>query len=264
MTNQTNKKILISSSVCQTIKESADFAKEIGSGIEISRIPLYKDRNQTVEKTINFLKEQLSNFDGRITMHAMFSDVNVAGGDCMLRDYSQERCRQSLEIANAIGADTLLFHTGNKGTKHYGSQIQFKERYVEFWKEFIKKFEDSGIQAVVENVFEETPQYCIELMTKIDSPNYKLALDTGHANLYAPKTNITDWIKAYGNNLYHMHLHNNFQTNDDHSNFERGTLNFKKILEEIKKSEANPSFVFEMFKKEDIIQSYKIFKEVMN
>lgn len=264
MIHSPKQRILISSSVCKTIKESADFAQELEIGLEISRVPLYKNKNLTVEETISHIKEQLQEFDGRITMHAMFSDVNVAGGDCILREYSQQRCYQSFEIAKGIGADTLLFHSGNKGTKHIGSQLQFKERYIEFWKVFIKRFEDTGIQAVVENVFEETPQYCIELMNGIGSEKYKLALDTGHANLYAPKTDVLDWIREYGKNLYHMHLHNNYQTNDDHSNFENGTLDFKKILTEIKNLEITPSFVFEMFKKEDIITSYKMFKEIMN
>lgn len=264
MSYNQEQKVLITSSVCKSIEESAAFAQYLDVGLEISRIPLYKNPQLTVEDTIDYLKNQLKNYSGRITMHAMFSDVNVAGGDCLLREYSQKRCIQSFDIAKAIGADTLLFHTGNKGTKHIGSQEQFKERYINFWKDFIKRFEDSGIIAVVENVFEETPQYCIELKKGINSDSYKLALDTGHANLYAPKTDVIDWIKKYGKDLYHMHLHNNFQTNDDHSNFDNGTLDFRKILTEIKNSEINPSFVFEMFDKEDIFKSYKIFREIMN
>ena len=263
MTNN-KEKLLISSSVLGTIEDSAKFATELGTGIEISRIPLYKDKNLTADETIDYLKQQLRNYTGRLTMHAMFSDVNVGGGDCLLRELSQERCYQSFEIAKAIGADTLLFHTGNKGTKHYGSQSQFKERYITFWKDFIKRFEDNGIVAVVENVFEETPQYCIDLMNGINSDNYKLALDTGHANLYAPNTNVIDWIHSYGKNLYHMHLHNNLHKNDDHSNFKNGTLDFKRILSEIKAMEINPTFVLEMFTKEDIMISYNLFNEVMN
>lgn len=263
MTTEYFQKILISSSVKDTIHESAILASELGLGLEISRLPLYKDKNADVESVIKNIKNELDSFHNRITVHAMFSDVNVAGGDCILKEVSKMRCQQSFEIAKAIGADTVLFHTGNKGTKHYGSQKQFKEGYIKFWKEFIKQFEDSGIVAVVENVFEETPEYCMELFEGINSDNYKFALDTGHVNLYAKNTKVEDWIKLYGKNLYHMHIHNNYGTNDDHSNLENGTVNFKEVFNSIKESNISPSFVFEMFKEEDIRKSYKIFQELM-
>ena len=80
----------------------------------------------------------------------------------------------------------------------------------------------------------------------------------------APNTKVTDWIKAYGNNLYHMHIHNNYGKNDDHSNLSDGTLDFKEIFECIKETKVNPSFVFEMYNEDDIIKSYQVFKENNN
>ena len=60
-----------------------------------------------------------------------------------------------------------------------------------------------------------------------------------------------------------MHIHNNFQTNDDHSNLKNGTVNFERLLKTIKEQNINPSFVFEMFKEEDIRTSLKYFNELM-
>ncbi len=254
-------KLLISSSAKNTIKESVKLAQELRAGIEISRVPLYKNKNLTLADTIEILKSDLEGFSNRITLHAMFSDVNVAGADCELREISQKRCRQSFEIGKAIGADTILFHTGNKGTKHYGSIDSFKNNFILFWRDFIKEFEKAEITAVIENVFETTPDFCLDLFHAVNSENLKLALDTGHVNLYAKETKVTDWIKAYGKNLYHLHIHNNFRENDDHSNLTNGTLNFKEIFEEIQKEELTPSFVLEMFTEEDIRKSVKIFSD---
>ncbi|MBQ4122564.1 sugar phosphate isomerase/epimerase [bacterium] len=264
MTKKNSSKLLISSSAKKTIRDSILLAKELNTGIEISRLPLYKDENLTEERVIEQLKNDLAGFENRITVHAMFSDVNVAGGDCLLREISRKRCQQSFDIAKEIGADTVLFHTGNKGTRHYGSQEQFKTKYIKFWKEFIKQFEETGIIAVVENVFEKTPNYCLELFSQINSPNYKLALDTGHVNLYAKETKVIDWVKAYGKNLYHMHIHNNFRENDDHANLSNGTLDFYEIFNCLKETQASPSFVFEMYSEEDIRNSYKFFNEINN
>lgn len=263
MKSNNKTKLLISSSAKKTIKESCELAAELNCGLEISRLPLYKNRYKTVNEVIEQLRKEINGFDNRITVHAMFSDINVAGSDCLLSDVSKMRCQQSFDIAKALGADTILFHTGNKGTKYYSSQEQFKNKYTKFWKEFIKQFEENNIIAVVENVFENTPDYCIDLFDKINSPNYKLALDTGHVNIYAQETKVEDWIRIYNKNLYHMHIHNNCGRNDDHSNLLNGTLDFKKIFDCIKENKINPSFVFEMYNEEDIRRSYQFFKENM-
>ena len=116
-----NNKILISSSVKKDLKDSIALAKELNTGIEISRLPIYKMPQLTTEQAIGILKDALNGFDNRVTLHAMFSDVNIAGQDTLLREVSQKRLQQSFEVGKAIKADTILFHTGNKGTKHIGS-----------------------------------------------------------------------------------------------------------------------------------------------
>lgn len=259
-----NEKLLISSSAKKTIRESVLLAKELNTGIEISRLPIYKTKGLTVADTINILKSDLDGFNNRVTVHAMFSDVNIAGQDYLLREIAEQRCYQSYEVGKALNADTILYHTGNKGTKHYGSIDIFKKNFVSFWKEFIKEFEKAGIIAVIENVFETEPQFCLDLFEKINSPNLKLALDAGHVNLYAHDTKVTDWVRAYGDNLYHLHIHNNFRTNDDHSHLENGTLDYNEILTMIKNSNVDPSFVLEMFTEEDIRKSVEIFNKIMN
>ena len=261
----TNKnKLLISSSAKKTIRDSVLLAQELGTGIEISRVPLFKNKNLTVNDTIEILNKDLSDFKDRVTLHAMFSDVNVASSDCLLREIAQQRCMESLEIGKGIKADTVLFHTGNKGTKHYGSIEIFKKNFISFWREFIKEFEKANIIAVIENVFETSPQFCLDLFEKIDSPYLKLALDCGHVNLYAHDTNVIEWLDAYGNNLYHLHIHNNFRENDDHSNLNNGTLDYATILKKIKESKIDPTFVLEMFTEEDIRKSVEIYNSIMS
>lgn len=248
-------RLLISSSVKDTIADSVKLAKELNCGIEISRLPICKNINNTVTDTIEILKNELDGFQGKITLHAMFSDVNVSSSDWELREIAQKRCRQSFEVGKAIGAKTILFHTGNKGTKHYGSIKAFKNNFISFWKKFIKDFEEAGIIAVTENVFETTPDYCLDLFNGVNSPNFKLAIDTGHVNLYAHNTEVTEWIKAYGKNLHHMHLHNNFGENDDHADLTNGTLDFTKIFNELKIQKIKPDMILEMFAEEDIHRS---------
>lgn len=257
-------KLLISSSAKKTIRESVLLASDLGVGIEVSRLPLYKTRGLTLEDTIKIIKSDLEGFNNRVTLHAMFSDVNVSSGDVLIREMSQQRCLQSFEVGKAINADTVLFHTGYKGTLHYGSIESFKKNFIAFWKEFIKEFENAGIIAVIENVFETSPQFILDLYEGIGSNNLKLALDTGHVNLYASSTKVTEWVKAYGENLHHLHLHNNFRKNDDHFNLSNGTLHFEEIFDAIKQEKCDPTFVLEMFSEDDIRKSVEIYNKLMD
>lgn len=255
-----NKKLLISSSAKKTIRESAKLAQSLDLGMEISRIPLYKSEGMTVQDTVDYLKEELEGFQNRLTLHAMFSDVNISSADYELKAISQKRFIQSYEVGKLIGADTVLFHTGYKGTKHTGSIFQFKKKFTEFWMDFIIEFEKSGMTAVIENVFEQNPDFCMDLYDRIASDNFKLALDTGHVNLYAKGTQVTDWINKYAEKLHHMHIHNNFGENDDHSNLLNGTLDFRTIFENINDNGLEPSMVLEMYSEEDILKSVEYLK----
>ena len=97
-----NKKLLISSSAKKTIRESVLLAKELNTGIEISRLPIYKTKGLTVADTINILKSDLEEFNNRVTVHAMFSDVNIAGQDYMLREIAQPLLTKPFSFACEI------------------------------------------------------------------------------------------------------------------------------------------------------------------
>ena len=132
-----NNKLLISSSACKTIKESVELAKELNTGIEISRLPIYKNKGMSVDDAVGILKNDLGDFKNRVTVHAMFSDINIAGQDYMLREIGELRYNQSLEVGKGLKADTVLFHTGYKGTKHIGSITSFQKNFILFWKEHL-------------------------------------------------------------------------------------------------------------------------------
>ena len=173
------------------------------------------------------------------------------------------------EINGGIGYPIEIDAASNNGVDNVRNIIQeaSERSLVGKYKTIIideaQAITPAGWGAFLKSI-EETPEYCLEILYGVDSNNFKLALDTGHVNLYAPNTKVTDWIKAYGNNLYHMHIHNNYGKNDDHSNLSDGTLDFKEIFECIKETKVNPSFVFEMYNEDDIIKSYQVFKENNN
>ena len=229
--------------------------------MEISRIPFYNNYDLSSFEMAERLKHELEGFSNPLSVHAIFSDLNVGTQDKDILKITDERFKYSFDVAKALGAGTLLFHSGNKAMKHSGSQYNYVKNSVKYWNEFVKRFEDEGIVAVIENVHEREPDGCLKIVEEVNSPNLKLALDVGHANLFS-EVPLTDWVKEYGKHLYHLHIHNNFGTNDDHFSLLNGNVDYKEILTSIKAQNINPQFVFEMFKEEYLKESLDFFKQV--
>ncbi|MBR6163166.1 sugar phosphate isomerase/epimerase [bacterium] len=256
-------KLFLSSTIKDTISESVKLASELGLGMEISRIPFYQNPDLSAKEMAEVLKNEIGDFENPLSIHAIFSDLNVGSQDKDIVKIADIRYKYSFKIAKELRAKTLLFHSGNKAMKHEGSQYKFIRNSVKYWKEFIKCFEDEGIVAVIENVHEREPKWCKMIIEEVNSPNLKLALDVGHANLFS-EVPVVDWVKSYGKDLYHLHIHNNFKKNDDHFSLLNGSVDYKEIFDEIKRQNLTPQFVFEMFKEEYLRESLKLFKTFTN
>lgn len=254
--------LLITSSVEKSITEAAKTATELGLGLEISRLPHTEKIDDDFPSIVSELKESVKDFDGLVTLHALFSGLNPATKDEALKSVAKKRYQQSFEAGLAVGAKHINFHSGHKGMRHHVSIEKNCEGSIKFWTEFIKQFEDNGVIAVLENVLDFDCYHIKTIVDAVNSPNLKVCLDTGHANLCSTSS-PQEWIKEYGKRLAHCHFHNNYGTNDDHSGIKYGTVNFLDIVETIKSEKIDPYIVFEIFNKEQLIESVDLFKNLV-
>lgn len=253
--------LLITSSVEKTIAEAAKTATELGTGLEISRFPHLEKIDDDFNSIITEMKDGISDFDGIVTLHALFSGLNPGVSDKALKEVVNKRYQQSFEAAMAVGAKHVNFHSGHKGMHHRVSIEKNCQTSIKFWEEYIKQFEDNGVVAVLENVLDFDYEHIKNIVDEVNSPFLKVCLDTGHANLCST-ISPQDWIKTYGDRLQHMHLHNNFKTNDDHNGIKYGTVNFLGIVDTLKSENLNPYIVFEIFDKKELVESVEIFKNL--
>lgn len=255
-------KKFITSSVEPSIKLAAKLAEDNGVGLEISRLPGVSRIDTDFDGIIRDLKESVKNFHGEITLHALFSDLNPASRDEAIRKITFDRYEKSLIAAQNVNAANVVFHSGSRCTKHKGSMQNFKDGSIKFWCKFVKRFEDCGITATLENILERDPFSIPEIIREVNSPNLKLTLDTGHANICS-NIDIVEWVKFYGKDLYHMHIHNNFGENDDHFGLDKGTLDFNKIIRAVYQNNPDTKIVFEIFDKNQLLDSLKTFDEIL-
>ena len=243
-------------------KEAVTIASDLGCGIEISRFGRLLDIEDNFKKNKIEYKAILNDFENEVTLHGFFSNLNIAAKDPLITQISEKRYYQSLELAQYFDVSTVIFHTCyNNLLKHKQYQEMFFLKNIEFYKEFIKNFEKLGIMATIENVHEPNPDFIRNLVGAVNSPNLGVTIDIGHCNLHS-EISPANWIKEYGIMLKHMHFHNNFKDEDSHSSLLKGDLNIKEILLTLKEMQLYPSITFEIFDKEDLLESVEYFNSL--
>ncbi len=256
------KRFISSTVAYHDIKEAVDIANELNCGIEISRFGKLADIEENFKQRKIDYKRVLDDFEGELTLHGFFSNLNVAAKDPLIASVSLKRYYQSLELAQYFDVSTVVFHTCyNNLLKQRQYQQMYFLKNVEFYKEFIKEFEKSGIMATIENVHEPNPDLIRNLVAAINSPNLGTTIDIGHCNLHSD-LDVSYWIKEYGIMLKHMHFHNNYKDEDSHSSLLKGNIDIKKILLTLKEIQLYPSITFEIFDKDALYESVNYFNSL--
>ena len=241
---------------------AVNIAQELNCGIEISRFGRLADIEIDFKKNKKEYKAILADFDNEVTLHGFFSNLNIAAKDPLIAQASLKRYYQSLELAQEFDASLVVFHTCfNNLLKQKKYKEMFFLKNLEFFNDFIKNFENSGIMATLENVHESNPEFIRSIVAAVNSPNFGTTIDIGHCNLHS-ELSVSNWIKEYGIMLKHMHFHSNFKDEDSHSSLLKGDINIKDILLTLKEMHLYPKITFEIFDKDALYESIKYFNSL--
>ena len=247
--------IYVSSSVCKSFENSVKFANDLDVNLEISRFGTPEILDEHFGELLDKYSKILKNFKNKISLHGFFFDLNPSSRDKMIFEATVHRYNQSFKIANAIGAKTIVFHSGYNGLiKHPVYFENFMHDQIEFWSSYIKKFENEGITAVLENTYEADPSILTEIVDRVNSNSLKICIDTGHVNINSDIP-VVEWIEKIDKRLYHMHLHNNFTISDEHKSILKGTIDFRQVFYKLEQLKLNPDLVFEIFTPEEAQES---------
>ena len=214
---------------------AVEVAKNYGLGLEfnntcISEILDFQNR----EKLLADMKKDFENVGfGTAVLHGPFTEIHPAAIDYRARDLAMVRIEEAYEVCEALGIKKMVVHTG------WIPFIYFKEwqaqKGADFWQKFMKDKPDD-FSICVENVLDDEPYMLADMMHRIEDHRIKLCLDIGHANAVTSKEiPVEDWIKELGPYISHFHLHNNYQDNDTHSDFNTGSMDMDAVFEAIEK-----------------------------
>ncbi|RMG67152.1 MAG: sugar phosphate isomerase/epimerase [Nitrospirae bacterium] len=151
-----------------------------------------------------------------LSIHGPFMDLSPGAVDPMVRDVTMLRIKQTLDVAEALGAKTVVLHSGYEKWKYDHKVDVWLEQSVKTWEPMVEFAQMKGIRIGVENIFEDNPENLALLLERIDSEYFGLCFDTGHFNLFST-ISLRRWLEITGTErIVELHLHDNDTTRDHH------------------------------------------------
>ncbi|MDI3502189.1 MAG: hypothetical protein PWR13_1208 [Archaeoglobi archaeon] len=216
------------------------------------------------EENIKLFRDALSSTNLELSVHAPFSDLNLASLNEGILEETRRQILESLERAHEIEAEVVVIHPG-----HYsplGLQLPDKvwEHCVESFIRISKKAEELNLKACVENMTNvfmmlcRNPEEVSELIEEVSSENLWIALDVGHANLNG---NLFDFMKL--SKIAHMHVHDNNGKEDEHLAVGEGNVDWRRFARELKKIDFTGAMTLELRTIEEAVRSMRFLEKIL-
>lgn len=260
------KQVYVAYQQTQVESDVLAFAKKHFLGVELpDLIQVGCQEAITPEKVAQKWQQLLPEYRLPLACHGPLIDLNPISPDLDIRDISQKRYSESLEAAKLLGANYVIFHT--QFTPLYyalGNVDAWLNECAAYWQQMIEEHlaEFPNMTILLENFLEDKPQLLRQLSEKVNHPQFRICLDTGHANL-ASAVPITHWVDELEHHLTYLHVHNNYGQTDDHFALENGSINFDSVMNKLVKHPNQYVVSLEMNKLEDIKTSYELLERYM-
>ena len=230
--------------------EMKELIRETGTGVESIEFSIAENLDE-LDRKMKLYEKRLEAMEcKKLFLHGPFLDLNPMTFDSLILETTRKRYEQAYEAAKYLGAKKIVFHTCYVPGVYmlYG----WADRVADFYNRFLEGKE--GVQILMENVFDQNPQPILEAAEKITHPDFGLCFDMGHAHCYSPVPTV-NWCRLFGEKIRHLHVHDNMGDRDAHMGLGMGNLDYKAIIEEVKRNNPDVTYTIECMKKEDVERS---------
>lgn len=224
--------------------DAGKIARRFGLGVEIAEYCTAWNMDEKFRETDAIVRKSIAGVSN-VVLHAPFNELFPCAIDKKIRALAGERYRQAIALAQSYGAQKVVIHGGYNPWLYY--HPWYIEQSISFWQDFLR--EDPGVELVLENVLEETPELLREIVASVHHPKLKLCLDVGHVNAYS-KVPVEAWLTAWGPYISHFHIHNNYGDRDSHNPIQDGTIVMTDFLKKAEEICHHPTFTLELMETE--------------
>lgn len=198
--------------------DASEVAREYGFGLEIAEYCTAWNMDDKFAETDAEVRSKIADVPQRL-LHAPFNELFPCAIDPKARELARERYMQAANLAKLYDADKVIIHGGYNERLYY--PVWYIDQSIFFWRNYMKENPDTKI--VLENVLEDDPQMLLEIVQKVDHPNFRLCLDIGHINAYS-EISVMEWLEACAPWTAHFHIHNNDGSGDTHNALFNGSI----------------------------------------
>lgn len=227
------------------MEESLELVKKYHANYEYNDFfqgDILDDRKKQME-LIEFYAKVRSDFS-KDTMHGAFLDVTVHSTDRRIKEVSELRVRQSLDIAKEMGLRGAVFHTNRiNGFRQADYLKNWEETNYRFFATVCEEYPNQ--QIFMENMFDEAPDVLLSLAERMKPyENFGVCLDYGHGAI--SEIAESGWMKLMAPYVKHMHINDNDGSNDLHLPIGDGRLKWKKFTKEISDYQMDTTVLVEV------------------
>jgi sugar phosphate isomerase/epimerase len=207
------------------------------------------------------IREAKNSYKIEFTVHAPFSDLNIASLNPQIRENSLAQIIDAIRICNDLDIKLLTIHPGHKSPLGAYFLEKIKDTNKKSLIQIDKAGEEYGIVLALENIPKMWVSLCSdaqEMRELIDGTNLKICFDVGHAH-------ISDAVPGFlklKRDFVNLHLHDNNGDKDKHLVLGEGNIALEEILSELKEYKGN--FVIESTSLKDGIKSKTILESIFN
>ena len=193
------------------------------------------------------------------TVHGAFFDVIPFSVDVKIREISDFRIRQSIQVAERVGAKAVVFHTNYNPFLNTQSYMDsWIETNVRYWSDVLAAY--PAMDIYMENMFDTTPDLLEQLSERLSSyDNYGVCLDYAHAFLSKERPEI--WAKRLGRFVKHIHINDNDGVGDLHLAWGDGKINRERFYECYERYMKGASVLVETSSMEDKVRSLEMLRQ---
>jgi sugar phosphate isomerase/epimerase len=206
------------------------------------------------------IRNTMDSYDIRFTLHAPFSDLNLASLNPKIRQSSIDQIEEAIRISSNLGIKIITIHPGHKSPLG----AYFEEKFVKTNKKSITELdkvqEEYGVVLALENMPKMWISLCHnaqQLEDLTDGTNIKLCFDLGHANISGTISEILN-LKE---NFVNVHLHDNNGDRDYHLILEEGNIDIQGVLKELKGYDGD--YIIESTNIEEGVKSKHILEKML-
>lgn len=158
------------------------------------------------------------------SVHGAFIDVNPGSNDTDIRELSRRRCRESCEIALALGAENVVFHSSAFPFLRGAYLENWAVSCASFYEELVTQY---PVRIYIENAQDLDPTPLRRLMEQICSDRIGVCLDIGH--IHYSRTSVSQWFDQLGQWIRYLHLSDNVGEFDDHLPLGKGSVDWDHV-----------------------------------